>query len=135
MRVICRLPNAARRVNGVRFEPMQGGGMLSESLAPEQGAAFLAIPGYEAHPDREPSTVPAETGKEEDEPGPINMNAANAKEIHERVRGIGLKTAQALVAEREKNGSFVDPEDLANRVRGVGLHTLQANAAENITFE
>ena len=147
MRVICELPNAGRRINGVEFEPLEGGGMLSESLTPEQAAAFLAIPGYKAHPDRDVSNTPAGTKKDKEpdpinpaeqadkEPDPINMNSASAEEIHKRVRGIGLKTAQAVVAEREKNGPFADAKDLADRVRGVGLHTLQANASENISFE
>lgn len=45
MKVICTLPNAADRINGVAFSPGDGG-MVSEDISQEQGNRFLAIPGY-----------------------------------------------------------------------------------------
>lgn len=45
-RVLCLLPNASQRMNGVDFEAVDGG-MLSAPLADEQAAYFLAVPGFE----------------------------------------------------------------------------------------
>lgn len=45
-RILCRLPNASARINGVEFKSTPAG-MLSEDLADDVAAAFARIPGYE----------------------------------------------------------------------------------------
>jgi len=48
----------------------------------------------------------------------ININTATAIEL-EQLAGVGPSTAKAIIAFREKNGSFKTVEDLLN-VRGIG---------------
>ena len=50
--------------------------------------------------------------------GSININTATAIEL-EQLAGVGPSTAKAIIAFREKNGSFKTVEDLLN-VRGIG---------------
>lgn len=45
-KVICTLPNASARINGVNFEPHKRG-VISEDLTDEQAEHFLGIAGYE----------------------------------------------------------------------------------------
>jgi competence protein ComEA len=56
----------------------------------------------------------------------VDINSANAEAIAAALNGIGLKKAQAIVAEREKNGAFKSLEDL-DRVKGIGAKTIQKN--------
>lgn len=42
----CSLPNASDLINGVAFEPTDGG-MLSVAVEPSVAAQFASIPGYE----------------------------------------------------------------------------------------
>lgn len=47
MRVICTLPHASDKINGVQFTPGPApGSMISEDIAPELAARFARIPGY-----------------------------------------------------------------------------------------
>ena len=48
----------------------------------------------------------------------ININTASAEELTS-LKGIGEKTAQAIVEYREKNGAFKTIEDIKN-VKGIG---------------
>lgn len=52
---------------------------------------------------------------------PININTANVAELV-ALPGIGKAKAEAIVAERDANGPFVDAEDLS-RVSGIGTAT------------
>lgn len=49
---------------------------------------------------------------------PVNLNTAGAEELTQ-LKGVGEKTAQAIVAYREKNGPFQKVEDLL-QVKGIG---------------
>jgi competence protein ComEA len=55
---------------------------------------------------------------------PIDVNAATAQEL-EALPGVGPATATAIVTERERNGPFVDVDDL-DRVPGIGPAKLDA---------
>jgi competence protein ComEA len=56
--------------------------------------------------------------------GPIDVNRATAAEL-ESLPGVGPATATAIVAERERNGPFLDVDDL-DRVPGIGPAKLAA---------
>lgn len=57
---------------------------------------------------------------------PVNVNSASAQEIAENLKGVGLSKANAIVAYREENGSFVHVDELIN-VKGIGLRTVDQN--------
>jgi competence protein ComEA len=58
--------------------------------------------------------------------GPVDINKADAATIAKELQGVGLSKAQAIVAYREKNGSFKSAEDL-RKVKGIGAKTLDRN--------
>ena len=58
--------------------------------------------------------------------GPVNINTADAKTLAAELDGIGLAKAQAIVADRKRNGEFKTPGDLA-RVKGVGQRIVALN--------
>ena len=55
----------------------------------------------------------------------LDVNQASAQQL-EGIRGIGPRTAEIIVGERERGGRFDSFEDLAERVRGIGLKKAQA---------
>ncbi len=61
-------------------------------------------------------------------PQPVNINTAPAEVLAERLVGIGLSRAQAIVAYRDANGNFQDAYELV-AVRGVGEATVANNEA------
>jgi competence protein ComEA len=60
---------------------------------------------------------------------PVNINTADAKTISSSLTGIGAKKAEAIVADRTKNGPFKSVDDL-KRVSGIGEKTVSANKAD-----
>lgn len=50
---------------------------------------------------------------------PVDINEAGPEALAEAIKGVGLKRAEAIVADREKNGPFATVDDLA-RVQGIG---------------
>lgn len=57
---------------------------------------------------------------------PVDINTADAATIASSLHGIGLKKAQAIVADRDQNGAFKTLEELT-RVKGIGAKTLTKN--------
>lgn len=55
--------------------------------------------------------------------GEIPVNTAGVDELM-KLPGVGPVLAEAIVSERQRNGSFYYPEDLLN-VRGIGEKTLE----------
>ncbi len=55
----------------------------------------------------------------------ININTADVQTLT-RLKGVGLKKAEAIVAWREANGQFVSVDQLTE-VKGIGEATLAAN--------
>ena len=60
--------------------------------------------------------------------GPVNINAADAETLAAELDGIGLAKAEAIVADRERNGAFKSASDLT-RVKGVGERIVALNKA------
>lgn len=58
--------------------------------------------------------------------GPVNLNTASVQELAAKLNGIGEKKAQAIVAYRETNGPFSNPDQLL-QVGGIGQATLDRN--------
>ena len=56
----------------------------------------------------------------------ININKASVEELT-KLKKIGQKYAERIVAYREKNGPFKNPKDVMN-VKGVGQKTFELNA-------
>ncbi|MDA9919193.1 helix-hairpin-helix domain-containing protein [Porticoccaceae bacterium] len=57
---------------------------------------------------------------------PVNINKASAARIAAAMKGVGLKTATAIVAYRKDNGPFKTIDELTE-VKGVGAATLRKN--------
>lgn len=66
-------------------------------------------------------------------PNLVNINTASAAEIQDKLVGIGAKKAQAIIDYREKNGKFLNLEQLTE-VSGIGKATLEKNR-ERIILE
>ena len=62
---------------------------------------------------------------------PINVNTADAELLAE-LPGIGPSRAEAIIKEREANGTFETAEDLA-RVSGIGSATVD-RMRDQVTF-
>ncbi|MDT4827491.1 comE: comEA protein [compost metagenome] len=61
----------------------------------------------------------------------VDLNQASAQQL-EGVRGIGPRTAEIIVRERERGGKFESLDDLAERVRGIGAKKAQALQAAGL---
>jgi len=59
---------------------------------------------------------------------PVNINTANATEISKKLKGVGLKKAQAIIKFRNKYGAFKTVDALA-KVKGIGFKTVEKNRA------
>lgn len=64
--------------------------------------------------------------------GPVNVNTADAETLAAELKGVGEKTAAAIVAYREANGPFKTLDDL-KRVKGIGEAIIENNK-EDIRF-
>ena len=82
---------------------------LAELLA-DGTKVMVPLEGQDAPPPATESTGQGD--------GLVNINSATVEELDE-LPGVGEKTAQAIVDDREENGPFASPEDLM-RVSGIG---------------
>lgn len=64
----------------------------------------------------------------------IDLNTANLSELLE-VKGIGPKTAQIIIDERNRAGSFKSFTDLSERVRGIGPKKAQSLQGSGLTIK
>lgn len=60
---------------------------------------------------------------------PVNINAANAADIAENLKGIGAKKADAIVKFRKDNGKFKEITEL-EQVKGIGSKTVEKNRGD-----
>ncbi len=56
----------------------------------------------------------------------ININSADAMLLSKKLKGIGIKKAEAIVRYREVNGNFTQMSDLL-KVKGIGKSILKRN--------
>ncbi|MGV6851011.1 MAG: ComEA family DNA-binding protein [bacterium] len=61
----------------------------------------------------------------------VNINTADAQQLADNIKGVGLAKAEAIVAYRNENGPFKSIEDLV-MVKGIGLKTVEKNR-DNLT--
>ena len=78
-RVICNLPNASAEINGVKFHPLEDGGMVSDEIDNEKAAGFLEIAGYESWDNPAPA---AALLKPSAPPAPKTRKSAKKTEVH-----------------------------------------------------
>ncbi|ANN80334.1 hypothetical protein BAU07_08335 [Bordetella flabilis] len=64
----------------------------------------------------------------------LDVNSATIEQLR-AVRGVGPKTAETIVKERERGGRFESMEDLSDRVRGIGSRRAQALEAAGLRVE
>ena len=76
-------------------------------------AAIALMPGLVHAQARAGAAKPVATAA-----APVNLNTATAEQL-ESIPGIGAKTAERIIAYRQKNGGFKKVEDLM-LVQGVG---------------
>ncbi|WP_238890642.1 ComEA family DNA-binding protein [Achromobacter insuavis] len=62
----------------------------------------------------------------------LDLNDATAQQL-EAIRGIGPRTAQTIVSERDRAGKFESLQDLADRVRGISPKKAEALGAAGLT--
>lgn len=62
----------------------------------------------------------------------VDANSADQAAL-ESVRGLGPSKAQAILAERKKNGPFKDAQDLHSRVKGIGEKTVERLMKNGLT--
>jgi len=58
--------------------------------------------------------------------GGVNINTAAAEVLALKLKGIGVKRAQAIVAYREANGPFSDVDQL-QKIKGIGETIITQN--------
>lgn len=62
----------------------------------------------------------------------IDVNSASGSEL-QRIKGVGAKKSQAIIAARESGGPFTSLSNLAARVKGIGPKTIAKwQAAGNV---
>ncbi len=57
---------------------------------------------------------------------PVNINTADAKQISQSLKGIGLVKAEAIIEYRTKYGPFKTRKELS-KVKGIGEKTIEKN--------
>ncbi len=58
--------------------------------------------------------------------GPVNINTADAAKLASELTGVGPALAEAIVADRQANGTFATAEALM-RVKGIGARIVEIN--------
>ena len=59
---------------------------------------------------------------------PVNINTADAETLAAAIKGVGPRTAEAIIAYRQTHGPFRSVDDLV-KVKGIGQATLEKNRA------
>lgn len=64
----------------------------------------------------------------------LDVNTATAAQLN-GIRGLGPKTVEVIIKERERGGQFESMEDLSDRVRGIGHKKAQALQAAGLSVD
>ena len=81
-------------------------------------ALLLLLAGIDAGPAAEASQAKPAAARAVAPSGPLNINTATAAQL-ETLPGVGARTAQAIVDQRQKSGGFKKIEELMN-IKGIG---------------
>lgn len=87
--------------------------------------AMLSTPAMAESTKQEPTAKTALV-QQQSSTASVNINTADAATIADKLNGIGLKKAQAIVSFREENGAFKTVDDLL-KVKGIGQATVEKN--------
>lgn len=66
--------------------------------------------------------------------GAVDLNTATLDQLR-GIRGIGPKTAQVILDERERGGRYLSFADLSDRVRGIGPRRAQSLQSAGLTID
>ncbi|MGB6217575.1 MAG: helix-hairpin-helix domain-containing protein, partial [Castellaniella sp.] len=66
--------------------------------------------------------------------GAVDLNTATLDQLR-GIRGIGPKTAQVILDERERGGRYLSFTDLSDRVRGIGPRRAQSLQSAGLTID
>ncbi|MHA3903159.1 ComEA family DNA-binding protein [Castellaniella sp. WN] len=66
--------------------------------------------------------------------GAVDLNTATQDQLR-GIRGIGPRTAQVILDERERGGRYLSFADLSDRVRGIGPRRAQALQSAGLTID
>ncbi len=89
-------------------------------------ASALTAGVVHAEPAKNTNPPSAATAQQQAVSAMVNINTADATTLADKLNGIGMKKAQAIVSFREQNGAFKSVDDLVN-VPGIGQATLEKN--------
>ena len=73
-----------------------------------------------------PSDLPTISEPEELASPPVNINIASEQELADKLKGVGIRTAAAIVEYRDTVGLFETPEEI-KEVSGIGKITFEVN--------
>ncbi|WP_420315118.1 ComEA family DNA-binding protein, partial [Bordetella avium] len=62
----------------------------------------------------------------------LDLNSATAAQLRE-LKGVGPRSAELIVRERERGGPFLSLQDLSERVRGIGERKIAGFAEAGLT--
>lgn len=101
--------------------------LLTTLLVSVLGTPALASQsiGTHAHSSAQQSTASLLTQNHKEVTASVNINTADTKALLE-LKGVGLKRAQTIISDRERNGPFKSVDDLM-RVKGIGKKTVDQN--------
>ena len=109
-RILCTLPNASSKINGVSFSSTKAG-MLSEEIDDEKAEAFAAIDGYEIVEEREPEKKPAPAPTPAPAPAPAPAPTPAPTPPAEEKQSIADAVADAVADEKPADADETTEEE------------------------
>ncbi|MEZ2721519.1 ComEA family DNA-binding protein [Paenalcaligenes hominis] len=64
----------------------------------------------------------------------VNLNQASLQQL-QQIKGIGPKTAERIIHERDRAGPFSSLQDLSDRIKGIGPKRLSGLHEAGLTIE
>ncbi len=100
--------------------------MIKSFVASVLVASALTAGVVHAEPTKNTNQPVATAAQQQAASAMVNINTADATTLADKLNGIGMKKAQAIVSFREQNGAFKSVGDLVN-VPGIGQAALERN--------